>query len=55
MNTTTVNLHVNFGFLVGFDIATAQDKEEFGLNWGFSICLGIITISISNFDAEVKR
>ena len=54
MNTTNIAVNFNFGFLVGFDIATTQDREEFDLNWGFSVCLGIITISVCNFESKEK-
>jgi hypothetical protein len=41
-----INVQTEFGFLVGFSLADRDECEEFEIQWGITIALGIFTISV---------
>jgi len=47
-----VEIGLNLGFIVGFLIADNEQCEECGLNWGFTIQLGILSMNVLSYNPE---
>lgn len=41
-----INAETLFGFLFGFSVAERHECEEFNILWGFTVCLGIVSITV---------